>query len=289
MSLRALVESRRTERFITALILLNAVTLGLETVPAVMERMGPLLLAFDRFVIMVFIVEIALRLAVYRLAFFRQPWSIFDFVIVAVSLLPAAEGFQVLRALRVLRILRMITVIPSLRRVVGALAAALPGMGSIFLLLGLIFYISSVMATKLFGASFPEWFGTIGASAYSLFQIMTLESWSMGIVRPVMTVYPYAWAFFVPFILCATFIALNLFIGIIVSAIQGEHEQQLKQEHLELEQERRRLVGEAEAARDATHEDTVTLGTEIMALRQEIHELRAGLGLPARSRRQRKS
>ncbi len=289
MSLRALVESRWTERFITALILLNAVTLGLETVPAVMDRIGPLLLAFDRLVIMVFVVEIALRLAVYRLAFFRQPWSIFDFVIVAIALAPAAEGFQVLRALRVLRILRMITVIPSLRRVVGALAAALPGMGSIFLLLGLIFYISSVMATKLFGASFPDWFGTIGASAYSLFQIMTLESWSMGIVRPVMTVYPYAWAFFVPFILCATFIALNLFIGVIVSAIQGEHEQQLKLEHLELEQERRRLVGEAEAARDATHEDTVTLGREIRALRQEIHELRAGLALPARSQRPRKS
>ncbi len=288
MSLRALVESRWTERFITALILLNAVTLGLETVPAVMDRIGPLLLAFDRFVIVVFVVEIALRLAVHRLAFFRQPWSIFDFVIVAIALVPATEGFQVLRALRVLRILRMITVVPSLRRVVGALATALPGMGSIFLLLGLIFYISSVMATKLFGASFPDWFGTIGASAYSLFQIMTLESWSMGIVRPVMLVYPYAWAFFVPFILCATFIALNLFIGVSVSAIQGEHEQQLKQEHLELEQERRRLVGEAEAARDATHEDTVTLGHEIRALRQEIHELRAGLALPARSRRPRK-
>ena len=288
MSLRALVESRRTERFITALILLNAVTLGLETSPAVMDRIGSLLLAFDRFVITVFVVEIGLRLAVYRLAFFRQPWSIFDLVIVGIALMPAAEGFQVLRALRVLRILRMITVIPSLRRVVGALAAALPGMGSIFLLLGLIFYISSVMATKLFGASFPDWFGTIGASAYSLFQIMTLESWSMGIVRPVMTVYPYAWAFFVPFILCATFIALNLFIGVIVSAIQGEHEQQLKLEHLELEQERKRLVGEAEAARDATHEDTVTLGHEIRALRQEIHELRAGLALPAGSRRPRK-
>ena len=278
MTLRALVESARTERFITALILLNAVTLGLETSEAVMDRIGPLLLAFDRFVIGVFVIEIALRLAVHRLSYFRQPWSIFDLVVVAIAMAPAAEGFQVLRALRVLRLLRIITIVPSLRRVVGALAAALPGMGAIFLLLGLIFYVSSVMATKLFGASFPDWFGTIGASAYSLFQIMTLESWSMGIVRPVMQTYPYAWAFFVPFILCATFIMLNLFIGVIVSAIQGEHEQQLKAEHRELDEERRRLVGEAEAAREATHVDTVALGREITALREEIHELRAALG-----------
>ena len=283
MTLRAIVESRLTERFIMALIVINAITLGLETSESVMARIGPLLLAFDRFVVAVFVVEILLRLAVHRLAFFLQPWSIFDFVIVAVSIMPATQGFQVLRALRVLRVLRMITIVPSLRRVVGALAAALPGMGSIFLLLGLIFYVFSVMATKLFGASFPDWFGTIGASAYSLFQIMTLESWSMGIVRPVMTVYPYAWAFFVPFILCATFIALNLFIGVIVSALQGEHEQQLKEEQKELDEERKRLLGEVEAARDATHDDTVALGQEIRALRQELNELRVSLNVQARS------
>ena len=283
MTLRALIESRRTERFITALIVVNAITLGLETSRTAMEHIGPLLLAFDRFVIAVFVIEIALRLAVHRLAFFRQPWSIFDFIVVGIALMPATEGFQVLRALRVLRVLRMITVVPSLRRVVGALVTALPGMGSIFLLLGLIFYVFSVMATKLFGATFPDWFGTIGASAYSLFQIMTLESWSMGIVRPVMQVYPYAWAFFVPFILCATFIALNLFIGVIVSALQGEHEQQLKEEQKELEAERRRLVGEAEAAREATHEDAQALGEEIRALRQELRELRASLKAEAGS------
>jgi voltage-gated sodium channel len=283
VTLRALVESPRTERFITALIVVNAITLGLETSPTAMEHIGPLLLAFDTFVIAVFTIEIALRIAVHRLEFFRQPWSIFDFIVVAIAIVPATEGFQVLRALRVLRVLRVITVVPSLRRVVGALASAVPGMGAIFLLLGLVFYVFSVMATKLFGASFPDWFGTIGASAYSLFQIMTLESWSMGIVRPVMQVYPYAWAFFVPFILCATFIALNLFIGVIVSAMQGEHEQQLKLEQKELDEERRRLAGEVEAAREATHDDTMALGQEIRALRQELNELRTSLNFQARS------
>ena len=274
MSLRALIESRRTERFITGLILLNAVTLGLETSATAMNYIGPLLLAFDLFVIVVFVIEIAIRIAVHRLSFFREPWNIFDFIVVAVAIVPATEGFQVLRALRVLRVLRMIAVVPSLRRVVTALVGALPGMGSIFLLLGLIFYVASVMATKLFGASFPDWFGTIGASAFSLFQIMTLEGWSMDMVRPIMAVYPYAWAFFVPFIFAATFIMLNLFIGVIVSAIQSEHEEQLKREHKEMELERKRLVSEAEAARDATHLDAVALGNEIRALREEIHDLR---------------
>ncbi len=115
-----------------------------------------------------------------------------------------------LRALRILRVLRAISIVPSLRRVVEGLINALPGMGSVFALMSLIFYIAAVMATKLFGAAFDEWFGTIGRSAYSLFQIMTLESWSMGIVRPVMEVYPWAWAFFVPFILVTTFAVVNL-------------------------------------------------------------------------------
>jgi voltage-gated sodium channel len=117
-------------------------------------------------------------------------------------------------------------VAPSLRRVVEGFITALPGMGSVFLLMGIIFYIGAVMTTKLFGAEFPEWFGTIGRSGYSLFQIMTLESWSMGIVRPVMTVYPYAWAFFVPFILMTTFAVVNLLVGLIVNSMQDAHHEE---------------------------------------------------------------
>ena len=125
--------------------------------------------------------------------------------------------------MRILRALRIISVAPSLRRVVDGLVSALPGMGAVFLLMGLIFYIGSVMATKLFGNAFPEWFGDLGASAYSLFQIMTLESWSMGIVRPVMEQFPYAWAFFVPFIMVTTFAVVNLLVGLIVNSMQEAH------------------------------------------------------------------
>jgi voltage-gated sodium channel len=207
-------------RFIIAVILINAVTLGLETVPEVMARAGGLILAIDRICLGIFVVELSLRLFALGPRFFRSGWNVFDFVIVGISLLPATGSFSVLRAMRILRVLRVVSAVPSLRRVVDGLGRALPGMGSVFLLILIIYYIAAVMATKLFGASFPDWFGGLGTSAYSLFQVMTLESWSMGIVRPVMEVYPYAWAFFVPFILMTTFAVMNLIVGLIVNSMQ---------------------------------------------------------------------
>jgi voltage-gated sodium channel len=209
--------------FIIGVILFNAVLLGLETSDPVMAFAGPLILALDTACLIVFVVEIALKLFAYGWRFFRNGWNIFDFVIVGIALVPATQGFSVLRALRILRVLRVISATPRLRRVVEGFITALPGMGSVFLLMALIFYIGAVMATKLFGDAFPEWFGDLGSAAYSLFQIMTLESWSMGIVRPVMEVYPWAWAFFVPFIMVTTFAVVNLLVGLIVNSMQDAH------------------------------------------------------------------
>ncbi len=208
---------------IIGVILFNAVLLGMETSPTIMGHWGPVILALDKVCLAIFVVEIALKLVARGLRFFRSGWNLFDFVIIAIALVPATQGFSVLRALRILRVLRVISAAPRLRRVVEGFVTALPGMGSVFLLMAIIFYIGSVMATKLFAASFPEWFGTIGLSAYSLFQIMTLESWSMGIVRPVMEVYPFAWAFFVPFIMVTTFAVVNLLVGLIVNSMQEAH------------------------------------------------------------------
>ncbi len=255
-ALKSLIESRHFEWFITIIIGINAITLGLETVPSVMAAVGPLLYTLDRVILAVFVVELVSKFIVYRVDFFRDPWRIFDLIVVGIALLPTTGSLSVLRALRILRVLRLVSIVPSLRRVVGGLIAALPGMGSIVLLLGLVFYVFSVMATKLYGASFPDWFGSIPSSAYSLFQIMTLESWSMGIVRPVMDVYPMAWAFFVPFIIATSFTVLNLFIGIIVSAMQAEHE------------------AEASADREALQSEQEMILNEIRALRADVAELK---------------
>ncbi len=211
---------------ILAVIAFNAVILGLETSEAAMAAYGPLLIALDRICLSIYTFEIFLKLIAYRAGFFRSGWNVFDFMIVTVSLMPTDGSLEILRALRILRVLRAISIVPSLRRVVEGLVSALPGMASVFVLMSLIFYIAAVMATKIFGQSFPDWFGTIGLSGYTLFQIMTLESWSMGIVRPVMEAYPYAWAFFVPFILVTTFAVVNLIVGLVVSSMQAAHSEE---------------------------------------------------------------
>ena len=252
-----LVANPRFEQFIIAMIALNAITLGLETSPWWMERFGTVLNFVDRTILAIFVAEVTARLIVDFRGFWRDPWRIFDFVIVAVALLPATGAFSVLRAFRILRVLRLVSSIKAIRRVVTGLLAAIPGMSSIVLLLGLIFYIFAVISTKLFAESFPQWFGSIGESAYSLFQIMTLESWSMGIVRPVMEQYPYAWALFVPFILVTSFTVLNLFIGVIVDAMQKEHE------------------AEASADRADLHKEVSVILVELRTLRAEVAELRA--------------
>ena len=217
----ALIESQRFQGFIIALILLNAISLGMETSDTLMASMGSWLVAFDSAVLVVFVIEIALKLFAYRWRFFRDPWNVFDMAIVTIALIPSSGPLAVLRALRILRVLRLISMLPRLRFVVESLLRAVPGISAIAGLLVIIFYVFAVMATKLFGDQHAEWFGSIGASMYTLFQIMTLESWSMGIVRPVMETHPLAWSFFIPFILIATFTVLNLFIAIIVDAMQA--------------------------------------------------------------------
>ncbi|MCR5858352.1 ion transporter [Mesorhizobium sp. J428] len=255
-ALKTLIESRRFETLITALIFINAITLGLETSPSAVAAFGGALAIADSLILAVFVLELLARFAVYRLDFFKDPWRIFDLLVVGVALIPATGGLSVLRALRILRVLRLISIVPSLRRVVTGFITALPGMGSIILLLALVFYVFAVMATKLYGQSFPDRFGDIGASLYTLFQVMTLEGWSDGVVRPVMEVYPTAWLFFIPFIVATSFTVLNLFIGVIVSAMEEEHE------------------AEASAEREALQEDQDEILREIRALREEVRELR---------------
>ncbi len=213
------MESPPVARAITAVIVFNAITLGLETSSSVMERVGPLLLFLDRAVLAIFVAELLTKLFAFGWRFFVCGWNIFDFVIVGIALAPASGNLSVLRSLRILRGLRLVTFVPSMRRVVAALMAAIPGISSVIALLALVYYVFGVMVTKLYGEAFPDWFGTVGKSMYSLFQIMTLESWSMGIVRPVMEQYPGAWMAFVPFILVTSFAVINLFIAVIVNAM----------------------------------------------------------------------
>ena len=266
----AWIESERPQKVIMGLILLNAVVLGLDTSATVTDAIGPLLSAIDTMILGVFTVELALRIGYRRTAFFRNGWNLFDFVVVLIAFGPASEGFLVLRTLRALRLLRLITVMPRLKMVVRALLSSVPGLATIVILQALLFYVAGVMATKMFGEDFPEWFGSLGGSLYSLFQIMTLESWSMGIVRPVMEKFPHAWAFFVPFIVVATFTMLNLVVAVIVNALQTLHEEAVavKAETAEME---------AAAADTMVVDELRSLRAEIAALRRALDERRLTL------------
>jgi voltage-gated sodium channel len=261
--LHAIVDDPRTERVIMTLIIINAVTLGLQTSKTMMASYGPILELFDDIIVWVFVIEVTSRIIVHRTAFFKDPWSVFDFVVVAISIIPASQTFSVLRALRILRALRLISAVPTLKAVVAGLLAALPGMGSIVLLIGLLYYVFAVIAVKLYGPEFPELFGTLGKSFFTLFTVMTLEGWVDGVVKPIMEKFPRAWIFFITFIIVTTFMVLNLFIGVVVTAMQKEHE---KAEAIELE-----------AEREIVHEEAAPILQEVRSLKAEVAELRKAL------------
>ncbi|MFN4262140.1 MAG: ion transporter [Thioalkalivibrionaceae bacterium] len=267
------VEARITQRFVIALILLNAVTLGFETSGTVMAFAGDVIRFFDRAILLVFTFEVALKFFAYRMGFFKRPWAVFDFIVVAIAWIPTTGPLQVLR---VLRLLRLVSMVPTLRSIVGALLKAIPGLVSIFGLLLLVFYVAAIIATGLFRDSHPEWFGTLGASMYTLFQVMTLESWSMGIARPVIEVHPWAWAFFVPFILIATFTVLNLFIAIIVDAMQRMHEQQIQDEEA-------RLHAAVEEHNQVLHGELIELQKQTSALNERLARMQRMIEESART------
>jgi voltage-gated sodium channel len=209
------------QQVIVFLIVLNAVILGLETNRDIVAAFGRELVLVDHAILVVFIVEIVLLMAARGLRFFKDAWCVFDLLVVGIAVIPSTESFSVLRSLRVLRVLRLINKVESMRKVVSGLLNSLPSLASVAGLTLIIFYVFSVMATNLFGHDFPELFGGMGNSAFTLFQVMTLESWSEGVARPVMEKLPYAWIFFLLFILIATFIVINLFIAVIVDSLNS--------------------------------------------------------------------
>ena len=236
---------------LVALIILNAAILGLETSQDLKVSLGETLHWMDHAILGVFMAEIIVLIAARGLSYFKDPWCVFDFIVVGIALIPASGSLSVLRALRVLRVLRLINKVDSMRKVVGGLLSSLPGLGSVFGLILIVFYVASVIATNLFRNEFPDWFGDLGSSAYTLFQVMTLDGWSQDIARPVIEVFPYAWVFFILFILIATFIIFNLFIAVIVDSITADKDKD---------------------EREKSHADKIE--QEIKAVRQELSELR---------------
>lgn len=265
-----IVYSKWFQGIITTCIILNSIQLGLDTSQWWSSNMGLISEWCDKIFICLFALEILLKLCSDKFRFFLSSWNIFDFLVVAFSFLPGNGAFSILRTFRIFRTFRLLNKLDRLRVITESLISSIPSIGWICFLLTLWFYICSVISTNLFRSTFPDWFGTIPRSMYSLFQIMTLESWSMGIVRPVMRQHPYAWLFFVPFIIVATYTVMNMFIGVLVSAISqiqeekkgsaaAEHEERKKTRDME-------ILAELKAVR-----------AEISELKTENSELKAKL------------
>lgn len=253
------IESLRVRLFIIILILINAATLGMETVPTLVQNYGSILHRLDQILLGIFVVEMALKLYALGWRFFKSGWNIFDFFIIAIALIPSNGVFSVLRIMRILRVLRLISLVSQLRFVVEALLRAVPGISSIFVLLLIVYYTFAVIATTLFGPDFPQWFGTLAQTMYTLFQVMTLEGWA-EIANTIMSKFPYAWLFFILFILIATFTMLNLFIAVMVNTMQTIQERRQKQMRSAIE--------------NATHSESEKLQYEIRLLRAEMGELK---------------
>lgn len=257
--LTALLEHDRFQQFIITVIVANAITLAMETSKSIMASHGSLLHVLDLIALTIFVIELVAKMIAYGPRFLRDPWNVFDLLVVGIALVPATGPFSVLRSLRVLRVLRLISIVPSMRRVVAALLKAVPGMASIGALLALVIFVAGVMATKLFGTIAPKYFDDLGTSLFSLFQVMTGEGWP-DMAEVVMAQAPAAWIFFVIYILISSFAVLNLFIAVVVSAM----EEQLREDMREEES----VHAAAQARANAE------ILTELRALRAEVASLR---------------
>lgn len=217
--IKYLVENRWFQGAILVIICLNALVFGIQTSPSARQACGGWLNKIDGICLAVFTVELLLKIVAYNRNFCKDPWNIFDFIVVAVSFVPDCGMFSSIRLFRILRIFKLISGIRHMRIILGAIVKSVKGILWTGSLLILIYYVYGILGTYLFGATFGDWFGSLGKSVYSLFQIMTLESWSMGIARPVIAVYPYAWIYFVSYILLSSFLVMNVVVGIVLNSI----------------------------------------------------------------------
>jgi len=261
---RSFIERPFFQKAIVTLIILNSVLIGFETSDEYMETYGAYIDTIDQVILYLFVAEIILKLYAYGWSFFKDPWNLFDSLIVGISVVPSlGASFSVLRALRIVRTLRLLKNIPKLRLIIESLLHSIPSIGWIAVLLAIIFYIFAIIGNTLFGHTFPVYFGSLLDALFTLFQIMTLESWASGIARPIIATEPFAGVYFITFILIATYTTLNIFIAIVVNTMNELHH--------------RSLMEEEKHIKDFVHNENETLLSEVQKLRKEMKQIRKQL------------
>ncbi len=282
--IKSLVESSWFQNAILIVIAINAVIMGLQTSASVNAAIGPVLVILDYICLGIFILELVLKLLAYGFRFFTDGWNWFDLIIVVCSVFSGLAFLKVLRVFRIFRIfrtfkalkglraMRMVSRLDKLRMIIGAIGKSIPGISWTAVLLLLIYYIFALIGTSLFGEAFPEWFGSIGKSLYTLFQVMTLESWSMGISRPVMEAFSWAWLYFVPFVLISSFVVMNVVVGIVVNSISEVQEQLTLERDKSKQQENEEKKENAAEGADTPAEvtDTAALESRLLEMQKQI-------------------
>lgn len=257
--LKKLVDSKAFQGIILFVILFNCVLMGIETIKGLSENTLFVLAVINDICLWIFIAEIIIKFLAYGPSYFKDPWNWFDMFVVGISLFSGLSFMSAFRAMRVLRVLKslkalkgtkLIGSVRHLQVIIVAIVRSIPSIMWTGILLILIYYIFALIGVNLFGDAFPDWFGNIGKAMYTLFQVMTLESWSMGISRPVMEVYSFAWAYFVPFVLLSSFIVMNVVVGIVVNAISEVTADNAKEEAKENPVSNQELVSEIHSLKE---------------------------------------
>lgn len=288
--LRALVDSNGFQNAILIVIVINSIIMGLQTSKTIVANIGNVLEIIDYICLAIFIVEILLKLIAYGGKFFTDAWNWFDVIVIICSVISGLAFLKVLRVFRIFRVfktlkalkglkaMRLVSRLDKLRMIIGAIGKSIPGISWTAVLLLLIYYIFGIIGTTLFGEAFPDWFGTLGKSIYTLFQVMTLESWSMGISRPVMETFGWAWVYFVPFVLISSFVVMNVVVGIVVNSISEVQEQLAKEREERAAAKAEKKNGAEEASSIAAEDKTGVETSEDINkedLKKELEVLKA--------------
>lgn len=231
MNLKGSIKSPAFQNLIIGIIILDSIILGALTFSFL--KNNSILIAIDRMCLLFFCIEMCVKILVLRKEFFLSKWNLFDLFVVVLSVLPTTiiDNIAILRLFRVLRAARLSSSVPQLRFVIAVITRSIPSVVSIGVLLLLVYYIYAVLGTQLFATAMPEYFGDLGKSFFTLFQVMTAESWSEAVARPIMQIYPYAWIYFISYMIIVSFIVLNMVIGVIVDSISEIKAQKLEKEH----------------------------------------------------------
>jgi voltage-gated sodium channel len=276
--LATLTESWLFRNFILLCIILNAITLGIDAHYGEANPLGPWAENLDIIFLLIFTLELALEFAAQGpKRFLANGWNLFDTAVVAVSYISVAPAVSALRTLRVLRVFRLVSSVPQLRRVVEAIIGATPGILATSMVLALVFYIGSVMSTTLFGQDFPDKFGNLPTSALTLFQLTLFDDWG-ATVKELDQVYPWAWAFILAFTVLSAFAVLNLFIGVIVDAIQDVREEDAKKRDEAIQRDVAEIeegVEDISAAQGEAAKEIGAILKELRSLRAEVAAMRS--------------